>query len=342
MRLHEERLRAQGAQVIVVVSHLTGACEDSATNHDGHSHEEVAECKPTGEIGRLLSELPPGTIDVLIAGHAHTVFAHRISDTFVLESNCRGQMIGRLDLVVGRDGVLPDASVIHEPWDLIHTATDPGCGEGEYDLQPQQIGDRMVTPSETALALVRTLEEESGSLCDESGCNANYLERSRQRESAVGNFAADAILNAFPTADVAIQNSGGLRADLPDGQLRREHIQTLMPFDNRLVTVKMTGKNLDLLLQIGSSGAHGIMQVAGATYHFDPDKKGGTDLNGDGTIDTWETRRLCSAQVAGEPIDPERIYEVATSDFIFGGGDHMQPALKAWRSLQRASCFVML
>ena len=101
-----------------------------------------------------------------------------------------------------------------------------------------------------------------------------------------------------------------------------------MPFDNRLVTVKMTGKNLDLLLQIGSSGAHGIMQVAGATYHFDPDKKGGTDLNGDGTIDTWETRRLCSAQVAGEPIDPERIYEVATSDFIFGGGDHMQPAFE--------------
>ena len=198
VRLHEERLRAQGAQVIVVVSHLTGACEDTGTNHDGHSHEEVAECKPTGEIGRLLSELPPGTIDVLIAGHAHTVFAHRISDTFVLESNCRGQMIGRLDLVVGRDGVLPDASVIHEPWDLIHTATDPGCGEGEYDLQPQQIGDRMVTPSETALALVRTLEEESGSLCDESGCNANYLERSRQRESAVGNFAADAIPKRVP------------------------------------------------------------------------------------------------------------------------------------------------
>jgi hypothetical protein len=32
--------------------------------------------------------------------------------------------------------------------------------------------------------------------------------------------------------------------------------------------------------------------------------------------------------VAGSPIDPDTIYEVATSDFIYGGGDHMQPAFE--------------
>jgi 5'-nucleotidase len=318
------KLREEGAQVIVVVAHLTGSCGKG----QAREHNEATECEPDGEIGRLLTELPAGTIDVIVAGHAHTVFAQRFGDTFILENHCRGQMLGLLDLVVGPDGVNADASVVHEPWELIHRKADPGCEEGSYSLEPQEIGGRMVQPSVTALRLVEELEAESGSLCHESGCSASFLGRSREAESEVGNFVADAILDAFPNADLAIQNSGGLRADLPSGTLRREHIQTMMPFDNHLVSLKMTGKQLDLVLQLGSSGAHGILQVAGGTYHFDPQQTTGTDLNGDEAVETWEQRRLCSATIAGAPLDPDKIYEVATTDFLYGGGDHMGPAFK--------------
>lgn len=318
------KLRKDGAQVIVLVAHLTGSCED----HHQEAHGEVAECQPSGEVGRLLTELPKGTIDVIVAGHAHTIFAQRFGDTFILESDCRGQMLGLLDLVVGPDGVNADASVVHKPWDLTHKKVDPGCEEGSYSLEPQELDGRMVTPSAAALELVRKLEAESGSLCHESGCSASFLSRSREAESQVGNFVADAILDTFPTADIAIQNSGGLRADLPSGTLRREHIQTMMPFDNRLLSLKMTGKQLDLLLQVGSSGAHGIMQVAGGSYHFDSTQTAGRDLNGDGEVETWEQRRLCSITVGGAPLDPEKVYEVATTDFLYGGGDHLGVAFK--------------
>jgi 5'-nucleotidase len=321
-------LRQQGAQVIAAIGHLTGSCEGHKRGESSHDHDEVSDCHPTGEIGRLLTELPKGTIDVIVAGHAHTIFAQRVDDTFILENNCRGQMIGLMDLVVGPDGVNADASVVHEPWDLVHKKVDPGCEEGDYSLEPQEIGGRLVTPSAEALALVRELEAESGSLCHESGCSTTFQTRSREAEAPVGNFVADAILRTFPDADIAIQNSGGLRADLPKGTLRREHIQTLMPFDNRLLSVKMTGKQLDLLLQLGSSGAHGIMQIAGGSYHFDASQTEGTDLNGDGEVETWERRRLCSVTVGGAPLDPERVYEVATTDFLYGGGDHLGIAFK--------------
>ena len=127
------------------------------------------------------------------------------------------------------------------------------------------------------------------------------------------------MLATFPDADLALQNSGGLRADIPSGQLRREHIQAVMPFDNRLVLLELEGKSLELALRVGSSGAHGIMQVAGGSYHFDPSLEEGSDLDGDDAVARWETNRLCAATVDGAAIDPARTYRVVTTDFLRDG-----------------------
>ncbi len=314
-------VRGAGAEVVAVVGHLTGGCDAAGFVEPG----DVA--LPSGEIGRLLSELPRGTVDLIVAGHAHSLCALRWEDTFVLENRSGGRVLGRVDLVVGPDGVDLDASLVHPPWGLVHPPVDPGCDGGEYDLTARDIGGRSVTPSAEALALVRELEAEAGSLCDPVGCSARVLGRSRVEESELGNFAADAILAAFPGADLAIQNSGGLRADLPAGELRREHVQRVMPFENQLVLVELDGRRLELLLRLGSSGAHGIMQVAGGGYHFDPDRAGGDDLDGDGSVAPWEVDRLCSAHVGGAPIEPDRRYRVAVSDFLYAGGDDLGLAL---------------
>jgi 2',3'-cyclic-nucleotide 2'-phosphodiesterase (5'-nucleotidase family) len=141
---------------------------------------------------------------------------------------------------------------------------------------------------------------------------------------------SDAMLAAFPGADLALTNSGGIRADLPAGPLRREHIQAVMPFDNRIVLVEMPGDRLELLLRIGSSGGHGVLQVAGGTYGFDPAITAGTDLDADGAVADWERDRLCDAavKVGGKPIDAKRTYKVVTTDFLVGGGDHLGPAFE--------------
>ena len=146
-------------------------------------------------------------------------------------------------------------------------------------------------------------------------------------ESAVGNVVADAMLVAMD-ADIALTNSGGLRADLPAGTLRREHVQAVMPFDNRLQVLELTGAQLREMFRIGASGAHGILQLAGGTYHFDPAREDGVDHDGDGTIAAWERDRLCTATVAGIPLDPSGRYRVVTTDFLVGGGDHFGPVFE--------------
>ena len=306
-----------GADVVIVVGHLTGQCDPSGFADPGEP------CSPPGtEIGRLLTELPEGTVDVIVAGHAHTVLAQRWGKTFVMENRSSGRMIGQLDLVVGPDGV-DQASQLHDPWPLLHDVVDPGCKEGQYDLSPQDLGGRVVTPSSDALALVRELEAHTGSLCEPVGCASEVITRSREAEAPAANLMADAMLAAFPGADLAVPNSGGVRADLPSGVLRREHIQGIMPFNNRLVVVELTGDEVNLLMRLGSSGAHGILQISGGTYGFDPSVTAGTDLDGDGNVDDWETDRLCDVIIGSAPVDPSGTYQVVVTDFLTGGGDDL-------------------
>lgn len=314
-------LEAAGVNAIAVVGHLTGQCRQE----DGTA--AANDCMPDGEIGRLLTELPAGTIDVIVAGHAHTVINTRIDDTFVIESRHRGHYIGRLDLVVTAEGVDVEASQLLEQIAVVHDAVDPGCSDAEFITAPQTIAGRSIAPNADALALIARLEDEAGSLCDPLGCTTARFQRAAQQESSTGNFVSDAMMTAFPQADLAIQNAGGLRADLPEGTLRREHVQQLMPFDNSLYLVEMTGEQLTRLFEIGTSGAHGMLQVStGMEVLLSDGEPHRRDLNEDGTMETWEQSRLCAVNLDGAAIETDRRYSVITTDFLYNGGDHLGPA----------------
>ncbi|MBA2319673.1 MAG: 5'-nucleotidase C-terminal domain-containing protein, partial [Deltaproteobacteria bacterium] len=196
-----------------------------------------------------------------------------------------------------------------------------------YDLAPRDVGGVSLTPSADALALVRSLESTAGSLCEEIGCATAALGRTREAESGAGDAVADLMRAAFPGADLAIQNSGGIRADFPAGKLRREHVQAVMPFQNRTLLVEVSGAKLATLFRIGTSGAHGLPQVSGARYRYDPTRTGGSDLDGSGAVEAWETDRLCWVEVGGKRVDPAKTYKLVTTDFLLGGGDHLGPAL---------------
>ncbi len=317
---------------IAVVGHLTGKCSPP-----GWAEPPGADCRPDGEIGRLLTELPRGTIDVLVMGHAHTLLANRIDDTFVLENRDRGQVIGRVDLVIGEAGVDADASRMYPPLSVTHPRSEPGCEGGAFRADPVTIGPYTVTPSADAVALVQRLEATSGNLCGEVGCVTSAMTRNREGESAVGNLVVDAMLAGYPGADFAIQNSGGLRNDIPAGTVRREGIQSVMPFENATMLVELSGEQVIQLFRLGSSGAHGVLQVSGAQYKFDPAKKGGSDVDGNGAVEAWETDRLCWVKVGGKNVDPKRTYKVVTSDFLYDGGDHLGPALTGRPVLERGA-----
>ena len=90
----------------------------------------------------------------------------------------------------------------------------------------------------------------------------------------------------------------------------------------------MTGTQVEEMLRIGSSGGHGILQISGGSYAFNPDGGKERDVNGDGESESWETDRLCADQVKINqiPVEAAKTYTVITTDFLYDGGDHLGPA----------------
>jgi 2',3'-cyclic-nucleotide 2'-phosphodiesterase (5'-nucleotidase family) len=138
------------------------------------------------------------------------------------------------------------------------------------------------------------------------GRNAQRLGRSRGGESGVGNLVADA-MRAAVGADIAMQNSGGLRADLAAGVVTRGAIYEVLPFENTIVTMTLTGAEVRRALEEALRYER-VTQVSGLRYRFD---FGAPDFH-----------RVLSIQTAdGAPLDEGRSYKVATNNFMAEGGD---------------------
>jgi 2',3'-cyclic-nucleotide 2'-phosphodiesterase/3'-nucleotidase len=138
------------------------------------------------------------------------------------------------------------------------------------------------------------------------GTNVRRLTRNRGGESALGNFVTDAMREASGV-DVAMQNSGGLRADLPEGPVTRGTIFEVMPFDNRVFTLELTGAELKLALEQALRSER-VTQVSGIRYQFDLGKPA--------------LQRIESLTLAdGRPLDLAARYKVAVNDFMATGGD---------------------
>lgn len=127
-------------------------------------------------------------------------------------------------------------------------------------------------------------------------------------ESPLSNWNADvyrkvASVYLKQPVDIAVVNLGGLRTTIPEGNITVRNIFELMPFENELVIVWLKGDKLNELLQFfalkGGEGESGIRM------RITTDKK---------TVDIT---------VNGSPLDPDKTYSIATSNFVAGGNDGM-------------------
>lgn len=124
-------------------------------------------------------------------------------------------------------------------------------------------------------------------------------------ESALSNWFVDLLMAkveklAGKKVDIGIVNFGGIRIDMPKGNIILDDMLSMFPFKNQLVYVEQTGKQIRKILE---SMAAGRFQVLG------------------GVRVVVEDRKLVSAEIAGEPIQDDKIYGLATISFLLGGGD---------------------
>ena len=110
-------------------------------------------------------------------------------------------------------------------------------------------------------------------------------------------------------ADIAFTNIGGLRGPINKGEITLGSAYTVFPFDNTLVTCDMTGAQvLEVLNYSLGNNRIGSVQFSGLKVEYAP-------LRADGD------RVISVKTLDGNPLDADRYYKVATSNFMAAGGD---------------------
>lgn len=135
----------------------------------------------------------------------------------------------------------------------------------------------------------------------------------RTRENGFGNLVSDALREASHT-DVAIINGGAIRGDRSyrNGHiLTRQDISGELPFRNHIRVLQIAGSDLKSALETG------VGRIEDASGRF-PHVAG---MQFSVQLTAAPGNRIRDLQINGEPMDPNRIYSLATSDYLANGGD---------------------
>jgi 5'-nucleotidase len=300
------RLRAEGATVIIVAAHIGSACKD-LTNP-----EDVSSCDRKDEVFDVIRAFPPGLVDAWVGGHTHAAVAHRINGVATIESFSSGRAFGRVDLQIDAQGKVTTAKIF-PPQDLCplgpgnQPATAEQCAPGPYEGAPVERDPELVRIIAAADERTRAQREEK------LGVTATAaITRSYNQESALGNWFTDLMLEGAPQAQLALTNGGGLRANVPAGEITYGQLFEAMPFDNRFAILKIEGRQIREMVTTNLSRG-------GAMYSW-----GGLTAKAACKAD----KLAVELKLRGKPLDDAKVYTLVTSDFLATGGDGMLTAFK--------------
>ncbi len=311
------KLRAQGADAVIVIAHIGGRCTDLSDEHSLDS------CELQAEAVELLEKLPPNTIDAFFAGHTHANMRHYVNGIPTVQGLAMSREFSVVDLWIDPATDRVTKSEMRQPTmicSFVYEGTDscdPRTAAKGAKLVPRVFsGETIKADARVAAVLDPFLRRVAAKRDSKVGISARAaFTRAYSAESPLGNLLADT-LRQSAGADIGLMNSGGIRTDLPAGELTYGDIFAVSPFDNYPALVIMTGAQVLDLLRATTTGQRGIMQVSGLRYTYDASKKG--------------LERLQSATLEnGQPLDPDKLYTVIMPDFIAAGGDGAVEVMKS-------------
>lgn len=266
------KVKDAGADIIIALTHL-GSFQDKEGNI-------------TGEAATI-SEVDG--VDAVISGHTHQRVSGLVNGKPLVQAYKNGRSIGKITFVFDENNKLVSA----EPFlDNIYK-------------RPDTLKDDANT-----LAIYMKYEEELGPVLGKVlGKTTVDLDHDRYAgPSLLGEWACD-IMRDKAGVQIAMTNGGGLRTDIPAGEITAGKLYEVMPFDNTLYTMKLSGAD------VKSNIEHGIMnedigwiQISGVKVTYNPDAEAGNRITSmvleDGTV-----------------VEMDKYYTVVTNDFMFTGGD---------------------
>ena len=279
-----ERLKAEGVNKIIVLSH-------SGLNVD----KAVADAVPE--------------VDIIVGGHDNSLLSNTIEGakgpypvmvgtTAIVQAYAYGKFLGELNVTFNDDGVITEA--VGEPIIMDAAVTedaDTVARIAELAVPLDEIRNKVVAATAAPI-------EGNRDVC-------------RVQECEMGNLVADAMLDRVKDQgiQIAIANSGGLRASIDAGEVTMGEVLTVLPFQNTLSTFQITGADLMAALENGVSqvedGSGRFPQVAGMKFTWDPAAEAGSRI----------VEAMVEMDGGLEPVDPEKVYGIVSNNFVRGGGD---------------------
>ena len=272
--------RAEGADYVFLMAHL-GIEADAAP----YTSSELI----TNTTG----------IDVVLDGHSHSVIesetVKNANGENVLLTSTGTKLANVGCLTIGEDGGLTTQLINAQN---VSDLVDELNGEFE-ELLNQVVAhtdvDLCITDPETGLRMVRSNETNLGDLC------------------------ADAY-RIMSGADVAIVNGGGVRADIPAGDITFGQLIAVHPFGNEMCVVEATGQEILDALEFsvhslpGEFG--GFLHVSGMSFTVDLSVESSVKLDvNDMFVSVEGERRVKDVMIGGEPLDPEKTYTLASHNY---------------------------
>jgi 5'-nucleotidase/UDP-sugar diphosphatase len=236
---------------------------------------------------RVASTVPG--IDVIIGSHSATALEQPYEDslnhTIICQAYGHLSSIGFLDLWIDKK-----------------TERIAGYQGQLVDLLSEEIEDDSVM-----LEIVAKWDKVTQKGFDEViGYSKEELTRTGFEESTIGNLITDAMREFF-NVDIAIHNSGGIRANMPEGEVTYRDCYNIDALSNTAVTMALTGEQIAEALEVGVNGHHAIFQISGLKMRYD-------------TRQPIGSRVLSVTLNDGSPIDPDEYYTVVTNSFLAAGG----------------------
>ena len=280
-----DHLNSEGAQVII------------ALTHQDLVQDEL-----------MASDFPE--IDIVIGGHEHFYIQCKVGNTWITKADSDAQ-----SAIVYNVRVSADGSVTAD-----HRKVDIGLG-----IERDPIVDAEI--QHWIAELSKAVKKQKGyGLMDELGTTKYLLEgvepAVRGRETALGNFLADAVRDRMNT-DLAFINGGGIRINdnIPPGPISNYDMEGIFYFDNNLVSFRLTGEEIFDILRNSVSKAHlgdgRFLQVSGIKFEY---HVGGTKNNPIYRIESEDVKVKLQGDINYIPLELNRKYIASSIDYIWENG----------------------
>lgn len=298
----------------ILFSDEIGYLKEAVTEIEGQGIDKIVLLSHVGYVKDQEIAAAVDGIDVIVGGHSHTLLSNTDEKAAgpypTLVKNPSGKDVPIVQ-AYAYSKYLGDLTVVFDDAGVVKTASG----------NPKLL-DASVTPDAGFVAKVAELGGPIEELKKkEIGATAEGVDGSRETcratECTMGNLVADAMVDRLSDQGIAIaiQNGGGLRASIDAGTVTMGEVLTVLPFQNTLASFQLKGSDIVAALENGVSqveeAAGRFPQVSGLKYTADLNKPAGSRIT---AVEVKEGNAFVA-------LDPNKVYGVATNNYMRSGGD---------------------